>query len=338
MSNGRRRFAVYVRVSASGQEEISQCELQESACLKLAEELGGTVHSEDVFRDFASGASLERPELTRLRQLVASGEVGAVVVYSMSRLSRNWVALRDVVRGFDERGVCVYLAKGRVEGGWEAQLVRRLLKKLSRVYWVWKSRIRIKEGDMKIVSLGHMWPGSKESELREVAAEFSEWNRAMVSVRTRRGKEAAALRGLMPCGVGLGIYGYDYNPELRCRVVNEDEAAVVLRIFREFGDGRTRYAIAGQLNADGVPSKRGSMWGYAVLKNMLGNESYLGVDYYGKTRTIRGSDGIPKKVLVPRREWIEIRGFTPPLVPKLVFYRAQERLRSEAGRAWKRGL
>ena len=333
MLNGRRRFAVYVRVRVSGQEAISEC-----ACLKSAEELGGTAHSGDVYRDFSSGASLERLELNRLRQLVASGEVEAVLVYSLDRLSRDRVALCDVVREFGEHGVGVYPVKGRFKfkGVWDVQSVRLFVKKWTRVYWDWKSRIRIKEGVMKIASLGHRWPGSKESELRdielrEVAAGFSERNRAMVSVRTRRGKEAAALRGLMPCGVGLGICGYDYSPELRCRVVNEDEAVVVLRIFREFADGRTRYAIARQLNADGVPSKRGGSWGYAVLTNMLGNESYVGVDYYGKTRTIRGSDGIPKKVWVPRRDWIEIRGFTPPLVPELVFYRAQERLRNEVG-------
>ena len=174
--------------------------------------------------------------------------------------------------------------------------------------------------------------------IRDIHTAVQNFNTEMMSEDTRRGKEALARRGVMPGGVGSGIYGYDYSPELRRRVVNEDEAVVVLWIFCEFADGRTRYSIFSQLNADGVPSKKGGKWGCAVLKNMLANESYLGVDYYGKTRTVRGPDGIPKKVWVPRREWIEIREFTPPLVPPLVFYRVKERLRSEQGREGKSGL
>ena len=189
---------------------------------------------------------------------------------------------------------------------------------------------------MKIGSSSHEWPGRKESEMEDIflcalGTAFNKCHSAMISERTRLGKEAMARRGLMPGGVGSGIYGYDYSPELRRRVVNEDEAVVVLWIFCEFGDGRTSYSISRQLNADGVPSKKGGKWGCAVLKNMLTNESYLGVDYYGKTRTVRGPDGIPKKVRVPRREWIEIREFTPPLVAPTVFYRVKERLRSEQG-------
>ena len=75
--------------------------------------------------------------------------------------------------------------------------------------------------------------------IRDIHTAVQNFNTEMMSEDTRRGKEALARRGVMPGGVGSGIYGYDYSPELRRRVVNEDEAVVVLWIFCEFADGRT---------------------------------------------------------------------------------------------------
>ena len=142
----------------------------------------------------------------------------------------------------------------------------------------------------------------------------------------RRAKERKARDGTMPCGVGPNIYGYNYNPELRLREVNEEEAAVVRRIFDEFCRGISIYWIAKGLNVDGIPSKRGGKWGIAVILNMLKNRSYTGVDYYGKTRTVWTPGEGPTKVDLPKSEWIEIRGFTPPLIDLDQFERVQQLL------------
>ena len=108
MSNDGRRSVMYIRVNVLGQEGVNSCEWQQSECLKLAEELGGTVDPEDVFRDIGSGLSLELPELSKLMELVASGKVDAVLVYSFARLSRNRVHLRKLLRECRKRGVVVF--------------------------------------------------------------------------------------------------------------------------------------------------------------------------------------------------------------------------------------
>src|SRR3546814_18072037 len=43
------------------------------------------------------------------------------------------------------------------------------------------------------------------------------------------------------------------------RTINEGEAVIVRRIFREFADGKSPRAIARDLNAEGMPGPRGDI-------------------------------------------------------------------------------
>ena len=142
----------------------------------------------------------------------------------------------------------------------------------------------------------------------------------------RRAKQEIARTGTMPCGVGFNVYGYNYKPKLRHREVQEEEAAIILRIFNEYVGGRSPYSIARGLNAKGTPPKRGRKWRAAVILNILRNDSYTGIDHYGKTRTVWVPGSGATKVHAPKSEWIKIVTFTPPLIDRELFERAQQRL------------
>lgn len=82
------RALVYVRVSTDGQErDGTSLETQERACREYAERSGWVVTY--VIRDTASGFSLERPGLERLRSLLQAGANDVVLAYAVDRLSRN---------------------------------------------------------------------------------------------------------------------------------------------------------------------------------------------------------------------------------------------------------
>jgi len=82
------RTVVYSRVSTDAQErDGTSLDTQESACHGYANAQGWTVI--ESIRDAASGASLDRPGLSRLRQLLRQGEVDLVLAYAVDRLSRN---------------------------------------------------------------------------------------------------------------------------------------------------------------------------------------------------------------------------------------------------------
>src|SRR5436190_860530 len=82
------RVIVYSRVSTDAQErDGTSLDTQERACVELAERNGWYVT--DQIRDTASGFSLERSGIARLRQRLRQGSVDVVIAFAVDRLSRN---------------------------------------------------------------------------------------------------------------------------------------------------------------------------------------------------------------------------------------------------------
>ena len=50
------------------------------------------------------------------------------------------------------------------------------------------------------------------------------------------------------------------------REINEAEAGIVRRIFREFAAGASPRAIARRLNDEGIPGAKGRLWSDSVLR------------------------------------------------------------------------
>lgn len=89
--------------------------------------------------------------------------------------------------------------------------------------------------------------------------------------KTRRG-----LRGRVEAGRSGGgnSYGYDVvrrlgsdgEPVTGERAINEQEADIIRRVFREFADGRSPKAIAQRLNKEGIPGPRPSHSRYGAIE------------------------------------------------------------------------
>ena len=69
--------------------------------------------------------------------------------------------------------------------------------------------------------------------------------------------------------------GYDKGED-GSLVINEEQAAIVRRIFGMFLKGRSPHAIAKTLNAEGIPTVRGRTWCASTIRGMLKNEKYAG--------------------------------------------------------------
>jgi len=82
------RALIYCRVSTDAQErDGTSLVTQERACAEYGRSMGWVVS--DSISETASGYSLDRPGMTRVRQLLAQGAVDALVAYAVDRLSRN---------------------------------------------------------------------------------------------------------------------------------------------------------------------------------------------------------------------------------------------------------
>ncbi|MGG7644771.1 recombinase family protein [Rhodovulum sp. YNF3179] len=120
--------------------------------------------------------------------------------------------------------------------------------------------------------------------------------------KTRRGLEGRVVAG--KSGGGLS-YGYRVKPVengvvLKGEIeIDEEQAAIVQRIFREYVDGRSPMNIAADLNAEEIPSPRGRGAGSGHWKQntingnrsrgtgILNNELYVGRRVWNRHRYVK---------------------------------------------------
>ena len=145
-----------------------------------------------------------------------------------------------------------------------------------------------------------------------------------LAAKTHRG-----LRGRVEKGKAGGghCYGYDVmkrtdsegEPVRGERKINEAEAVVVRRIFREFAAGKSPRAIASDLNRDGIPGPFGHTWGDTTIRGhacrgngIVNNELYAGVLVWNRQRFIKDPN-TGKRVSRPNPEAQWIRTEVPEL-------------------------
>ncbi|AVO37568.1 recombinase family protein [Pukyongiella litopenaei] len=96
------------------------------------------------------------------------------------------------------------------------------------------------------------------------------------------------------------------------RVINQEQANVVRRIFRDYSHGISPRAIAGRLNDEGIDGPRGSGWGASTIygnwrrgTGILNNELYVGRLVWNRQRFIKDpTTGKRQARLNPQEEWI----------------------------------
>ena len=138
-----------------------------------------------------------------------------------------------------------------------------------------------------------------------------------LAAKTHRG-----LRGRIEQGRSGGglCYGYDVvksfdgagEPVRGGRTVNEAEAEVVRRVFREFADGVSPRAIARRLNGEGIPGPSGRLWTDSTIRGhakrgtgLLNNELYIGRLVWNRQRYIKDPEtGKRVSRINPPEEWI----------------------------------
>lgn len=116
-----------------------------------------------------------------------------------------------------------------------------------------------------------------------------------LGARIKRGQTGAVSQGRAPAGIA---YGYrranrlDEKGELirGLREIDADQAAIVVRIFREYAAGRSPKAIAAALNAEGIAAPRGDTWRTTTIQGdrkrqngMLKNRLYIGELVHART-------------------------------------------------------
>jgi site-specific DNA recombinase len=167
----------------------------------------------------------------------------------------------------------------------------------------------------------------------------AELEREIIKERTLRGKRDHARNGELATG---GRCPYGYRSIEGKRVIDENEAEIVRRIFRWFAsDGFKLYRAAVELNRWKTPAPRGGKWMEHTVYRILNNPAYKGITYAFRYKVVEAKH--PKldsrrytkttHVFRDASEWIEIPNATPPIVDETTWNMARQQLQRNRERA-----
>src|SRR3712207_5433712 len=121
------RAVLYARVSTEEQARSGYSLAQQIEALREYAAREGYEVIEEVTDPAQSGASLERPGMDHVRDLVAAGGVSAVLAQDRDRFAREPAYLYLLRREFEERGTKIRALNDRGDEGPEGELTDGIL-------------------------------------------------------------------------------------------------------------------------------------------------------------------------------------------------------------------
>jgi len=294
--------AIYARVSSARQKKDETIGSQTEALRAHAQARGLQVPEEWLFEDEGhSGATLVRPGLERLRDLVAGVGVDVVLCYSPDRLARKFAYQALLIEEFARAGTRVEFVNGPRGDSPEDQL---------------------------LVQFQGMFAEYEKAQILERYRRGKAHRARTGSVNVLSGAPFGYryLRKSDHAGAGYEIV--------------EHEAALVAELFRRYADdGASIAELTRWLTELGVPTRTGkSRWDRSVIWGMLRNPAYAGQAVFGKTMAVNESPGLNRRARLegrdtpravktvdrPREEWTHIP--VPAILSEETFQRVAQRL------------
>lgn len=138
---------------------------------------------------------------------------------------------------------------------------------------------------------------------------FADYEREIIKMRMESGRNQKAKNG----GYAGGNLSFGYSVKDGKLIINEEEAKIVKKVFRDYAKGKSMGVIAKGLNSDRIQTKRSGNWHPVTIQSILANPLYAHVIKYNG---------------------IESKGDHEPIVSKRLFNRIQE-LREKRSKRWK---
>ena len=259
--------AIYARVSSDQQKEDKTIASQTAALVAFASSHGYGVPDDWIFEDEGfSGATLVRPGLERVRDLVAEGQVQAVLVLSPDRLSRKYAYQVLLTEEWLRQGVQTIFVNAPQSHSPEDQLLLQFQGMIAEY-----ERAQILE-------------------------------RSRRGKRHRAKQGEASVLSAAPYGYR---YVHKTDDRAAYFEVIEAQAAVVRQVYELYTvQALSIGAITRRLNELGVPTrKEQSCWERSTVWGMLRNPAYRGTACFGKTqesaRQRRSSRAVRMRVRPP---------------------------------------
>jgi len=236
--HGPQRAILYARVSTDEQARSGYSLAQQMEALREYAAREGYEVLEEVTDPGQSGASLERPGMDRVRDLVAAGGVSAVLAQDRDRFAREPAYHYLIRKEFEEHGTKIRALNDRGDDSPEGELMDGVFDQFAKFERA-KTAERTRRGKL------------------------------------RKAREGKVIAGRM-AKYGRAKYGFIFNEERDGLVVDEEAMSVVRRIFYMIGvEGKVIYAVKRALDAEGVPTPTGrKQWAPSVIRDFVQDDLY----------------------------------------------------------------
>ena len=172
------------------------------------------------------------------------------------------------------------MIKDSAKKEWEIVLVYKLDRFSRNKYDSAVNKRALKNNGVRVLSATEHIPDSPEAIILESMLEgMAQYFSEELSQKVHRGLEESYRKGNYTGG--YQIYGYDTVNKKN--VINETEAAIIREIFTKYANGYTAKAIADELKARGVLSKRDRVFTEKIVFSILQNTKYNGTIKHGDT-------------------------------------------------------
>jgi len=227
-----KRAILYARVSTDEQARTGYSLVQQMEALREYAAREGYEVLEEVVDPGQSGASLERPGMDRVRDLVATDGVSVVLAEDRDRFAREPAYLYLLREEFAGQGC-------------------------------------------KLTALNAQGDDSPEGELTNgILDQLAKFQRAQLARNARRGKLQKARQGKILRN-SQAHYSFKHDETGEAYVVDEENIAVVRRIFRWVAEGRSLHSVKRALELESVPaSSGGRYWGASFLRTFMFEDVY----------------------------------------------------------------
>lgn len=276
------RIATYARFSTDHQRD-SSIDDQRRNCSKFAERQEWAAPAYQ-FEDRAfSGASNARPGYQEMLAEADRGGFDVLLVDDLSRLSRDDVETKTVIRRFKFRGLRIIGVSDGYDSAAKGEKIQSSMRGLMNEMYIDDLREKVMRGmtgqAMKGNNVGGRCYGYRHVPQYDHARASPEGQPVLLCVR---------------------------------REISPEQAEIIVKIFELFAQGWSMRAIAKHLNDLGIPSPRGGKWlqsaiygDYEVGYGILNNPLYAGT-YVWNRRECRKNPDTGKRVHVrrPESEWI----------------------------------
>ncbi len=244
--------------------------------------------------DGYSGTNFERPEFQRLLADIEAGRVNCVVTKDLSRLGRDYILTGHYLEKYFPEKRVRYIA---VNDGIDT------------------------------------FEDNSNNDMSPFRSVINDMYAKDISKKVRTALHTKKLNGSFIGSVPP--YGYQKSPENKHRLIVEPETAkVVKKIYEMFIQGSTKFGIANQLSAEGIPTPSASkqltatqkrhkgVWNEATIDRILKNPTYIGNLTQNRARKINYK--VQSRVNLPRDEWIIVENTHEPIISAEAFNLVQQ--------------